>query len=173
MALFNQERFSAHSPSGRRPSGRRHARLGVTLIDLTVAVMIMAVLAAVAFPRFAATLGKIRLESAAKRLVADLGYARQQAISTSQNQQVTFQFGSTTYQLDGVEDLNHGAGVYTVDLSAGPYQVLRMTPSFNGDSSVVFDIYGQPDNAGSIVIDGGAAQVTVAVDGDTGKAHIQ
>lgn len=72
-----------------RPERCRPSR-GVTLVELTMVVLIIDILAMVAAPRHIGSLAHFRVEAAARRIAADLEWARQTARTTGVNQTVTF-----------------------------------------------------------------------------------
>ena len=136
-------------------------------------MLIIGIVAAVAIPRYADTLHRYRADSAAKRIVADLTLARQQAMSSSSSQTVQFTTpAADSYTLVGMSDLDHSSATYVVDLSASPYNTSINSASFGGDADLIFDGFGIPDSKGSVVVESGGYQVTVTVDPDTGKAAI-
>lgn len=139
---------------------------------MVIVVLIVSVLAAVAAPKFADTLHRTRAESAAKRIKADLGLARQNAISRTSTQTVQFTPATDDYTLPGMADLDHSSQTYSVDLAAAPYNVVLVSATLGGDSDVQFDQYGQPDSGGTITVESGAFKKTVTVDPDTGQASI-
>jgi type IV fimbrial biogenesis protein FimT len=75
---------------------------GLTLIELMVAVAIIAVMVMIALPSFQSTLSRNRLSGAAESLVQDLHLARSQALGDGCTVTVTFSPGaasSWSYQL--------------------------------------------------------------------------
>ncbi len=159
-------------PRASRDPTARSYRSGFTLIEMVIVVLIVSVLAVVAAPKFADTLQRTRAESAAKRIKADLGLARQNAISRSSTQTVQFTKGTGYYTLPGMADLDHSSQTYSVDLAAAPYNAVLVSAALGDDSDVQFDQYGQPDSGGTITVESGAFQKTVIVDPDTGQASI-
>ena len=71
----------------------RRNRLGFTLPEILIVIVMISLLALVAIPRFASASGKRNLESARMRVAAALVTARQAAIQKGQS--VTFSISST------------------------------------------------------------------------------
>jgi prepilin-type N-terminal cleavage/methylation domain-containing protein len=67
---------------------------GVTLVELLVAMLIMAILLTLAVPMFSDMIDRYRLKGAAESVYEDLQYARAEAIKTSGSVYVAFQTGS-------------------------------------------------------------------------------
>jgi Tfp pilus assembly protein FimT len=137
-----------------------------------ITVLIIGILAAVAAPKFSNSVQRLRAESAAKRIKANLGFARQNAVSTSSSQPVQFSPATNGYTLPGMADLNHSSQTYSVDLAAAPYNAVLVSATLGGDSDVQFNQYGQPDSGGMVTVESGGFQQAVSVDPDTGKASI-
>lgn len=145
-----------------RPARRRAA--GFTLLELVIVMLVLAILWAAAAPRYHATLARMRAETTARRLAADLRQARSNAKRDSASRTVQFYVADNRYVLSGATRLNRRGGAYEVDLDAPEHQTEIVSASFGGGDTVTFDFYGRPDNAGSVVIECGGAQRTVAVD---------
>ena len=86
---YDALRRHAHGQVLNRTSanGRRRA---FTIIELVIVILIMSIFAAVAAPAFLDSLLFHRVETAARRVKADIDYARQRARLTSAAQSVTF-----------------------------------------------------------------------------------
>ncbi|MCK4343311.1 MAG: prepilin-type N-terminal cleavage/methylation domain-containing protein, partial [Phycisphaerae bacterium] len=154
--------------------GRRRPFLrGFTLLELVMVVAIVAILASVALPRFANTLGRHRIEAAARRVAGDLNLARRQARLSSSDQNVVFDVSAESYQLPGLADLDHPTTGYEVQLDEQPYEVEILSAVFDADAEIIFDGYGIPDSGGSVVLVGGGYQITISVDAESGLASTQ
>ncbi len=141
---------------------RRHA---FTLIELTMVLVLVGVIAAVAMPRYANSLARYRAEQAAKRLQADLILARQLAVRGSRAVRIGFVTGSTSnYYLAGVPDPDRPASIYTVNLFDEPYAATFGTVTVGGDDRLIFDGFGIPDSTAAIMLIVGSERRRVVVD---------
>lgn len=64
----------------------RHSGQGFTLIELMVAIAVLAIFITVAIPSFMGTIEKQRVRNAVEKVYADLGVARSQAIKANRRQ---------------------------------------------------------------------------------------
>ncbi len=148
---------------------RTPGRAGVSLIELVIVVLIMGILAAAAAPTFFGSLTYHRVETAARRVKADLQRLRQTARLTSSTQSITFH-DATAYTMSAdIVDPDHPGGVYSVDLAEPPYELETMTIDFGGDTSLTFDGYGTPSSGGTVVLSADDYACTITLDGTTGK----
>jgi Tfp pilus assembly protein FimT len=141
------------------------------MVELVIVIMVMSILAAVAAPAFIESMRHHRVESAARRLKADLELTRNTARLTSSPQSLTFS-GSGYYLSAAVAGLDDSNATYTVNLSAAPYEISNMTVNFNSTSTVFFDGYGTPSSGGTVVFTSGGHQCTVTLDGVTSEVSI-
>ena len=149
----------------------RHA--GFTLIDLIMAIVVIAIVAAIATPRYANALTRYRAEAAARRVVADLALARQTAKSTSSSRTVQFDAADDSYLIPNVRELDTAGTMYRVQMQDPPYQANIDSVDLGGDAQITFDGFGIPDSGGFVVVQAGDYQYTVVVDPQTGAAEVQ
>ncbi len=145
---------------------------GFSLVELALVMSIIAVIAAVATPRYVTTLTRYRADAAARRLVSDLTLARATAERRSGTAAIEFPSGGKGYHAVGVVDPLGIAGAgYVIDLSAEPYaariESLRLT---DGSSRIEFDGYGMPSTGGEIVVESGGTRRVVRIDTGSGRA---
>ena len=113
------------------------------------------------------------MEAAGKRVAADLEMARREAKKQGKSVAVQFTVGSNSYAMPGVADIDRPSQAYVVDLSKTGYPATMISATFAGGGNIVtFDLHGQPDGGGQVVVEVGGTQRTVDVDPDTGKTSV-
>lgn len=146
---------------------------GVTLLELMLVLALMAIIAAIAAPRYAASIARYRVDMAARRIVEDLAFAQSTAKATSSARTVIFSVENNKYLMPGLSGLDAVPGDYTVKLSEPPYEAKLTSANLGGDSQITFNGWGAPDSGGTVVLTVGSGQRTVTVDSVSGKATVQ
>jgi hypothetical protein len=139
-------------------------------VDVTLTLVITGILAGIAVPKFADSLHRYQVESAAAQVQADLAYARQLATSRSNAVTVQFSAASGSYTLLGVDCPDRVGKPYTIQLTEYPHKTKLLAAALGGDEAVEFNAFGIPDSGGTITLQSGAWVQTVTIDPDTGKA---
>ena len=157
----------------RRPARRfRSGRAAFSVVELVLVIAITAMVSAIAIPRYANSIARYRADSAARRVAADLALAQNNASTAGRQQAMVFV--SRSYQMPGMAHLDGKSyGDYTVDLGADPYAVTRVAAEFGGDATVKFDLYGNPDTGGSVVVEVGEVRRVVVLSPDSGRVFIK
>jgi len=161
---------SGRAAAGLRRIGSSH---GFSLLEIVLVSAIIAIVAAMAVPRYGRAAGRYQADLVARRVKADLQQARMYARTTCGSCTVIFSVAANNYQLVNVATLDNTSGNYTVALAADPYKARLVSASFNSTAQVVFNGWGLPDNGGTVVVAVGTQQRTIAVDGQTGQVSIQ
>jgi type II secretory pathway pseudopilin PulG len=129
----------------------------MSLAELLIVLAIMAVLAGLAAPRYAASAQRRRFQSAALRLQADVALARESARATSSPRTLRFSTAENSYQLLGSNALNGGQSG-SVQLDEAPYQATLTYADFDGGLDLVFDGYGRIVAGGEVRLKIGSMQ---------------
>jgi type II secretion system protein H len=145
-------------------------RRAFTIFELVVVLMVMGIFTAVTAPTFFDSLLFHRVETAARRVKADLELARTQARLTSASQTITFT--NSTYTISNTQNLDKPGSLYYVDLTKQPYSLDSATANFSNLSKVSFDGYGTPLSGGTVVLKAKSHTCTVTVDATTGNVTI-
>lgn len=140
-------------------------RPGFSLIELTIVILIVSILAAVGAPRYLDALANSRADAVARRIVADLYMARRRAQQTSKSQSVVFYVPEDRYEVVGSKHLDRVNDIYEYRLGEDDTHATLISADFGGSSTLTFNIYGLPSNAGTIVVNVGGADQTITVDG--------
>ena len=144
-----------------------------SLIELVLVLAIMAIVTALAVPRYNRSVWRSRADAAAKRIASDLELAQSRAYSRNSDQSAVFSVSTNSYQLAGIADLDHPNQPYTVRLADPPYFAVLKSVNFAGSNTASFNGYGQPTNPGTIIIAAGVEQRTITVDLSSGQATIK
>ncbi|OYW18937.1 MAG: hypothetical protein B7Z55_09760 [Planctomycetales bacterium 12-60-4] len=141
-------------------------------MEVTVCVLTIGILAAVAAPKFVDSVDRHRVAAAAARIKTDLSWARQQAMSGSATITVQFNLNTSSFSIPELKDPNHPGQPYVVDLTMHPYDTNVVSADFGGDSQLLYSRFGRPDSEGSVVLQSGNYRQSVSVDADYGAASI-
>ena len=142
-------------------AGLRHA---FTLIELIIVMLIVAIMAATAAPKYSQSLTNFRLKAIAQRVAADIRQARRLAQTNSAPQAIVFDVATNSYSLVGITSLDRRNQAYRFYLASTEYECVLVSANFNGTATLSFDVYGRPLNAGSLVVSCGDASQTLTVD---------
>lgn len=160
-----------------RPARRRSSPHGVTMIELMVVVVILAIVAAMTVPLFVGA-SDMEAVSAARVVSTDLQYAQNVAITSQSPVKVTFDPANETYDLysNASGPLKHPMthADYLVNLrSQNDFDRLDIvSASFAGSQSVTFDELGSPDNGGFVTVQGGPDTYRINVAAVTGTITV-
>lgn len=153
-------------------------RRGVSLIDLTLACLILGIVAAVSAPRFTNAILYYQVDAAARRVEADINYVQATARLTNRTCSLTFATNSVSYTTTGVPHLDNSGRDYAVNLTTLGYPV-TWTVNLNGGRAVTYSPNGVPQagsplvalTSGVITVSAGAHTRTVTIDPVTGRAR--
>jgi type II secretion system protein H len=149
------------------------ARTGFSLLELVLVVAILAVVAAIAAPRYGSAVARYQAELAARRIAADFDQARRSARAAGTSRSVTFSVPTNEYSIDGLTDLRDPTAGYRVNLSGAPYEARILSADFAGRAILVFNGYGQADSNGTVQVQAGQAVKTVVFRADNSRATVQ
>jgi prepilin-type N-terminal cleavage/methylation domain-containing protein len=152
---------------------RLNFRLAFTLLELVMVIVIMALMATLAAPRYANSLNRYRVEVAARRVAMDLSYAQARARATCSTRSISFDKSTSTYTLIAESDLNKPGSNYIIDLTQPPYRTTIVSVTFGGGGTLSFNGFGVPNTAGTVRIRCGNQTRNINVDAVTGLTTVQ
>jgi prepilin-type N-terminal cleavage/methylation domain-containing protein len=155
----------------------RSAGAGLSLVELLIVMVILAVLAGIAISTLSSGRAQTAAGEAAQRVAADLAFAQADALAHHAARIVTFDAAAERY---GVYD---EAGLLRDPISHLPYQVDLATlfpganvdlasAAFGGDVSLRFDASGAPVAGGEVTLNAAGDGYKVCVADLTGRITI-
>ena len=124
-------------------------RTGLSLVELTITMLVIGILAAVGSLKYADLLAEHRAEMCRQIVLENLQAAQQGARTRSTSVTVTFQKNKSTYTITGLPNPNHPSKPYVqnmADTAAGMQASNNYTVTFNGfgypTANVVIELKG-------------------------------
>lgn len=166
------------------PQAAQPLHRGFSLLELVMVLTIIAILAAIATPRYASAMARYRADLAARRIAADLLLAQRIARTESRSRTVQFDMEHCQYELINVSNPDQPQKPYLVNLTDPPYQASQLkvqaTKHNRGGNNktatnlaITFNGFGVPDDQYTIAVQSGAITRTVIVHADTGATSIK
>ncbi len=131
-------------------------------MELVIVILIFGILAAISAPRVTGLLTAMEMKAAREKLLDDLRYIGNMAISHHDTTWIVFNINSNSYALyngpsQGSRQLirdpstNRDAVVNIGDMFNGIYM---SQVNFGGSNEIYFDWYGSPSTGGNIILNG-------------------
>ena len=139
-------------------------------------IAIISTISIIAIPRYIDATMRYRADLTAQRIAADLAYARSVAQRTNQNVAVQFSVAADGYEMPAVAHMDDSKKRYGVDLTVTPYGADVTSAAFGSgpvSDTVTFDVFGDHDAGGVVVILVGKHKRSILLDANTGSITIQ
>jgi MSHA pilin protein MshC len=158
-------------------------RKGFTLVEMVMVLVLIGILAAYAIPRFDGFYS-IKLDGNMKKIISDIRYCQQMAVSRHANTRIVFDPSADTYR---AEEQPGGAGIWSgikdpftrADLvmnyrSDPQYKGIDIvSANFNSSNVLLFDWQGASLSGGNVVFNYLGNIRTLVVANNTGKVSLQ
>ena len=162
------------------PTTRKRPRFGVTLVELTVSIMILGILAAVASPIYSNSLLRYRVEVTAQRISQDIVQTQRVARQTNSTRTITFTAIDHSYVINGINSMDHTSQPYKVLVNESPYRAqfsslvtAAMPATQLASLTLTFNRFGMPDQGISVTVTAGIMQKRVDVAPTSGRVSVQ
>jgi prepilin-type N-terminal cleavage/methylation domain-containing protein len=154
-------------------------RRGISLIELTIVILIVGILAAVAAPRMADSVRAIKLQAAARQLAAHIDYIRNVAINEGRSTTLICDQGLHRYASDNVDFPERIGQLLLVSLPQDYDPSFTLAADFDSQASLTFDFEGvpyvgdSPLSQGRIELASGNDKYAVVIASGTGATSVQ
>jgi prepilin-type N-terminal cleavage/methylation domain-containing protein len=137
----------------------RAPRHGISLIEITIVILLLGILAAVASPRFADSLQSGKLISAANQIAGHIDYVRRAAINEGKSTSFFCDGDTDTYGSHDVEFPQLPGQLLNVAVKTFHDRAFELSADFDGKAALSFDFEGTPTVGGAPLTSG---KVTIA-----------
>lgn len=127
-------------------------RNAFSLLELTITVLVIGVLASAAAPSYISAIRSHRLDLATRRIAADIQFAEAEAIRTNSDVRVRYEPAQERYAVYTVDTVGVETKFLSVELSQAYPGVTLQTVDAGGDEVLDIDIYGHPDSDIQVVL---------------------
>ncbi len=154
-------------------------RCAMSLIEVTLVVLVMGVLAAVAAPRFANSLRAMKLQAAAKQLAAHIDWIRAAAVNEGRTTTLACDNLGHSYASPNVDFSDRVGELLQVSLAHDFDAAFTLLADFDSHATLSFDFEGVPHanglplEQGRITLSSGSEQYTVIVSAGSGATEVR
>ncbi len=153
-------------------------RKGISLFEITIVMLVLGILAAVAAPRFSGSFQSSKLVAAANRIAGDLDYVRRVALNEGKT--TTFHCDATSdrYWSGEVSFPQFPGQLLNVNIKAVDHPTFELKADFDGQASLSFDFEGVPHvgstplQNGSITLTSGSRTLVIQIAAGTGDTTV-
>lgn len=138
---------------------------GFSMMELVIVVSILAIIAAIAVPRFADASSGRRLNAAKNTLLADVEMAKLRARATSSPHLIKFYPSENRYLIVEGTDVKREAIILTRDFDDNPYNLGIHRTDVGGDEILVITAFGDASPASRIQLIDGSVTIVVDIEG--------
>ena len=147
-----------------------HTRQGFTLVELVMVLGIIALLGAIAVPRYAEAINRYRARVAAEQIVRVLELSQATARQRSTAISVWFDVANDTVHAPQLDDPDRD-GAWVIDLSQRPWRAELTRAEFDGQIYVLYNGYGETTMTGSAAVSAGGVVWQIDLD-EHGRLNI-
>ncbi|MCL4743331.1 MAG: prepilin-type N-terminal cleavage/methylation domain-containing protein [Phycisphaerales bacterium] len=139
-----------------------------TLLELSIVIVVVSVVAAVSLPKYAESRSRYQVELAARKVCLDATYVQNDARYASTTRAIKYDLPTDSYTFDYAKPGSASAETALVILRNEPFQTALLKVDFNSASTLTFNGFGIPAAGGTIAVGGGSRGKSISVDPDTG-----
>ncbi len=139
-----------------------------TLIELSIVIVVVGVVAAVSFPKYAESRSRYQVELAARKVCVDATYVQNDARYGSVTRVIEYDLPTDTYKFAYARPGASASETALVILRDEPFRVMLLKADFNSSSVLTFNGFGVPVAGGDLAVGANTRGKSITVDPDTG-----
>lgn len=139
-----------------------------TLIELSIIIVIVGVVAAVSMPKYAESRSRYQVELAARKVCLDATFVQNDARYGSATRAITYDLATDTYKFAYAKAGSSSSETALVILRDEPFRVTLLKADFDSSSVLTFNGFGVPVAGGVLAVGANTRGKSIAVDPDTG-----
>ncbi|MFO0835035.1 MAG: prepilin-type N-terminal cleavage/methylation domain-containing protein [Phycisphaerales bacterium] len=143
---------------------KRRAAVGFSLVEVVLVLSIIAIIAAIAMPRYARAAAGYRAEAAARAVAEQLRLVRARAMASSRAWTVTIRPTLATISATPTATSGDTSDDLDLVISTEPWRASISGADFLGDARFSFDGFGAPSLPGTVTVVSDGIRSTVTVD---------
>jgi prepilin-type N-terminal cleavage/methylation domain-containing protein len=149
----------------RRKKGIRSAQKGFTLVESSIVVGILIIVAAIASPEFRKMAVNGNLKAAAREIISDFSSLKRRAMSENEKFSIKFDVARNNYMIQGA-GMNQ---IKTPEYFA--YNIMITSADFGGGSSITFQPRGTT-SFGTVILTNIRSSTATITTNITGRTHV-
>ncbi len=139
-----------------------------TLIELSIVIVVVGVVAAVSVPKYAESRSRYQVELAARKVCLDATFVQNDARYGSTSRAIEYDLPTDTYKFGYAKPGSASSETALVILRDEPFRVTLLKADFDSDSVLTFNGFGIPVAGGELAIGANTRGKSIAVAPDTG-----
>lgn len=133
----------------------------MTLLEVTIVMLIIGIMAAIAAPRFSNATRSAQVRSAAIQTASHVEFVRQSAINGNRSTSLTYNESNVSYQSGEVDFADRIGQLISVDLREVFDASIQLKASFDNTNTISFDVEGVP-TVGTTAMQNGFIEISAS-----------
>ncbi|MBO6513506.1 MAG: prepilin-type N-terminal cleavage/methylation domain-containing protein [Phycisphaerales bacterium] len=143
----------------------QHRKAGFSLIELTMVVAILGIIAAIAVPRFADAASGRQLQASKKQLLSDIENTKLRARATSTRHTIKFYPSRNIYVIAEGNTVDDTTIIIARDLTAEPFNTTIRRTDLGGDEVITVTAFGDCTPPAVVRLKSNNERIDISIEG--------